>query len=200
MERFIGLFSADGRSPGREDAPDRSQPGNQRSAFRQLRADLARAVDANLDLVRRAFDLYAGAVDRLLSDESSSDPGEPRHLKLPQVLPGYRASSTLWIHNTTPAPALALRLHGSGLVSHRGESIGSESWTFEPGEIDIAPPGSSLPVAVTLQTRADLNPGVYRGYVFVTNLPAEFMTVEIEVVQPMSVDEEERWRGREQAS
>ena len=61
----------------------------QRAAFRQLRADLARAVDANLDLVRRAFDLYAGAVDRLLGTEPAASRWRQRsHLKLPPVLPG----------------------------------------------------------------------------------------------------------------
>ena len=39
-------------------------------------------------------------------------------------------------------------------------------------------------------------PGIYRGHVFVTNLPGEYLSVEIEVVQPVGVDQEQRWRQR----
>ena len=188
VDRFIRLMGDDPRPP--------SQPtGEDRSAFRQLRADLARAVDANLDLVRRAFDLYAGAIDKLLG----GDPGAgSRHFQMPPVLPGHQASSTLWIHNTTVAAATSLRLHGSELVSHMGNSISADAWRFEPTEIDIAPPGSSLPVAVDLEVSEDIPPAIYRGHVFVTNLPGEYMTVEVEVVQP--INQEQRWRDQRQAS
>lgn len=191
VERFIRLIGDDPRSTVGETA------SGDRSAFRQLRADLARAVDANLDLVRRAFDLYAGAVDRFLGGDSDAG---GRQFKLPSVLPGHRASSTLWIHNTTSAPALGLRLHGSGLISHDGESIAGDAWEFEPQEIDIAPPGSSLPVAVSLAVKDGIAPGIYRGHVFVTNLPTEFMTTEIEVVQPTAVNQEQRWQGQRRVS
>ena len=108
VERFISSMSR--TDPAAADQGESRSPSGQRAAFRQLRADLARAVDANLDLVRRAFDLYAGAVDRLLGSEPSAhDGGEGSHLKLPPVLAGHRASSTLWVHNTTssasPGPA-----------------------------------------------------------------------------------------------
>jgi hypothetical protein len=190
VERFIGVMGDDPRSP--------SQPfGEDRSAFRQLRADLARAVDANLDLVRRAFDLYAGAVDRFLGADAEAD---TRHFQMPPVLPGHGASSTLWIHNTTAAAASGLRLHGSDLVSHNRDTIPADAWRFEPTEIDIAPPGSSLPVAVDLQVSGDTAPGIYRGQVLVTNLPSEYMTVEIEVVQPVRVNQEQRWRDQRRAS
>jgi hypothetical protein len=187
VDRFIRLMGDDPR-PG--------QPaGEDRSAFRQLRADLARAVDANLDLVRRAFDLYAGAVDRLLGGVPDAD---SRHFQMPAVLPGQHASSTLWIHNTTATAASSLRLHGSDLVSHLGDTISAEAWQFEPAVIDIAPPGSSLPVAVDLHVSEDTVAGIYRGHVFVTNLPGEYMTVEVEVAQP--INQEERWRDQRQAS
>ena len=188
VDRFIRLMGDDPRPP--------SQPaGEDRSAFRQLRADLARAVDANLDLVRRAFDLYAGAVDRLLGGDPGAD---SRHFQMPAVLPGHQASSTLWIHNTTAAAASGLRLHGSDLVSHLGDTISAVGWRFEPTVIDIAPPGSSLPVMVDLQVSKDTPPAIYRGHVFVTNLPGEYMTTEIEVVQP--INQEERWQDQRQAS
>ncbi|MGH8959244.1 MAG: hypothetical protein ACRDVK_11300 [Acidimicrobiia bacterium] len=190
VESFIRLMGDDPRPP--------SKPtGSDHSAFRQLRADLARAVDANLDLVRRAFDLYAGAVDRLLGGDTAAD---GRHFKMPAVLPGREAASTLWIHNTTSAAASSLRLHGSELVSHNRDTIAADAWRFEPGEIDIAPPGSSLPVAVDLEVSGDTAPGIYRGHVFVTNLPGEYMTVEIEVVQPASINQEQRWRDQRRAS
>ena len=190
VERFIRLMGDDPRSS--------SQPiGEDRSALRQLRADLARAVDANLDLVRRAFDLYAGAVDRFLGGDASAD---SRHFQMPAILPGHQASSTLWIHNTTAAPASSLRMHGSELVSHNRDTIPADAWRFEPTEIDIAPPGSSLPVAVDLEVSGDTAPGIYRGQVLVANLPGEYMTVEIEVVQPASVNQEQRWRDQRRAS
>lgn len=187
VDRFIRLLGEDPRPP--------SQPaGDERStAFRQLRADLARAVDANLDLVRRAFDLYAGAVDRFLGGEGETD---GRHFKMPAVLPGHRASSTLWIHNTAAAAASALTLHGSDLVNHNQNVIAAEAWRFEPSEIDIAPPGASVPVAVNLDVGGETAPGIYRGHVFVTNLPGEYLSVEIEVVQPVGVNQEQRWRQR----
>ncbi|HJQ95718.1 MAG TPA: hypothetical protein VJ935_08455 [Acidimicrobiia bacterium] len=188
VERFIRLMGDDPRPPGQPASEDRS-------AFRQLRADLARAVDANLDLIRRAFDLYAGAVDRLLGGETEAD---GRHFQMPAVLPGHQASSTLWIHNTTASAASGLRLHGSDLVSHNRGTIPADAWRFEPTEIDIAPPGSSLPVAVDLAVSGDTPPGIYRGHVFVTNLPGEYMTIEIEVVQP--INQEQRWRDQRRAS
>lgn len=190
VERFIRLIGDDQRPPN-------ESGGDERSSFRQLRGDLARAVDANLDLIRRAFDLYAGAVDRLLGGDA--DAGS-RHVTLPPVLPGHRASSTFWIHNTTASAASGLRLHGSELISHNKELIPAGAWEFEPEEIDIAPAGSSLPVAVDLDIAVDTPPGIYRGHVFVTNLPTEFMTVEIEVVQPVVVNQEPRWRDQQQAS
>ena len=60
---------------------------------------------------------------------------------LSAVLPGHRASSTLWIHNTTGVAASSLRVHGSELVSHNRDTIPDDAWRFEPTEIDIAPPG-----------------------------------------------------------
>jgi hypothetical protein len=190
VDRFIRLMGDDPRPPSQ-------LAGEDRSAFRQLRGDLARAVDANLDLVRRAFDLYAGAVDRLLGGDPDTD---SRHFQMPAVLPGHQASSTLWIHNTTAAPASGLRVHGSDLVSHKRDTIPADAWRFEPAEIDIAPPGSSLPVAVDLQVSGDTAPGIYHGQVLVTNLPGEYMTVEIEVVQPASINQEQRWRDQQRAS
>ena len=194
VERFLGSIRA---TPPEEPVT----PGGQRDAFRQLRADLARAVDANLDLVRRAFDLYAGAVDRLLGSgagEAEGDVGS--HLKLPPVLPGHRASSTLWIHNTTPSESRSLRLHASDLTSHSGATISSESFEFEPAEVDIAPANSSVPIAVSLAIGPAVPPGRYRGYVFITNLAAEFLTIEIEVVAPVGASQEELWPDRRQAS
>lgn len=190
VDRFIRLLGDDPRPPSQAAGDDRS------TAFRQLRADLARAVDANLDLVRRAFDLYAGAVDRFLGGDGETD----RHFKMPAVLAGHQASSTLWIHNTAAAAASALALHGSDLVNHNRDTIAAEAWHFEPDEIDIAPPGASLPVAVNLLVRRNTAPGIYRGHVFVTNLPGEYMTVEIEVVHPVGLNQEQRWRDRQQAS
>ena len=197
VERFLGSIRAD-ESPGEEPGP----PSGQRDAFRQLRADLARAVDANLDLVRRAFDLYSGAVDRLLGTGTSGAPddGGSSHLKLPPVLPGHRATSTLWIHNTTPSESKGLRLHASNLTSHSGAIISSEGFEFEPAEIDIAPANSSVPISVGLPIGPMVPPGRYRGYVFVTNLAAEYLTIEIEVVAPVGVAQEERWQNRRQAS
>lgn len=199
VERFISSMGGTDSQPGSQ--TDARSTGSQRAAFRQLRADLARAVDANLDLVRKAFDLYAGAVDRLLGAEPApTRGGDGSHLKLPPVLPGHRASSTLWIHNTTASASPALRFHASELISHSGETIASDAFEFEPAEIDIAPPNSSLAIAVSLAIGPAVAPGCYRGHVFVTNLPTEYMTIEVEVVGPVGVNQEERWRDLRQAS
>jgi hypothetical protein len=196
VERFLGSIR-----PPEALGEERGPPGGQRDAFRQLRADLARAVDANLDLVRRAFDLYAGAVDRLLgTGPPAPDDEGGSHLKLPPVLPGHRAASTLWIHNTTHSESKGLRLHASDLTSPSGATISSEAYEFEPAEIDIAPANSSVPIAVGLAIGPAVPPGRYRGYVFVTNLAAEYLTIEVEVVAPVGVAREERWQDRRQAS
>ena len=197
VERFLSsMAKTDPPTGGQADA---RSPGGQRAAFRQLRADLARAVDANLDLVRRAFDLYSGAVDRLLGTSGAAG-GEGSHLKLPPVLAGHRASSTLWVHNTTTSASPALRLRASDLVSHTGETIAANGFEFDPAEIDIAPPNSSVAVAVTLTIDPAVAPGRYRGYVFVSNLPDEFITIEVEVVGTVGNSQEDRWRDRRQAS
>lgn len=199
VERFISSMSQ--TDPAVVDPAETRTPGGQRAAFRQLRADLARAVDANLDLVRRAFDLYAGAVDRLLGSEPSAhNDGEGSHLRLPPVLAGHRASSTLWVHNTTSSASSTLRLRATDLVSSHGESIGADGFEFDPAEIDIAPPNSSVAIAVTLTIDPAAVPGRYRGYVFVPDLPDEFMTVEVDVVGSVGGSQEDRWRDRRQAS
>ena len=199
VERFISSMAK--TDPQSENLTEGPSSGSQRAAFRQLRADLARAVDANLDLVRRAFDLYAGAVDRLLGSESSPNgDGDGSHLKLPPVIPGHRASSTIWVHNTTSSETSALRLRASDLVSSTGENIRSDAFEFEPAEVDIAPPNSSLAVGVSLTIDPDVFPGWYRGYLFVSNLPTEFMTIAVEVVGSVGVNQEDGWRARRQAS
>ena len=201
VERFISSMSPTDPLVGGQ-AEDRST-GGQRAAFRQLRADLARAVDANLDLVRRAFDLYAGAVDRLLGNEMTADGGGEggSHLKLPPVLAGHRASSTLWVHNTTTSASAGLRLRASDLVNPNGETIPADGFEFDPAEIDIAPANASVAVAISLSIGAAAAPGRYRGYLFVTNLPDEFMTIEVEVVGAVGGESlEDRWRDRRQAS
>lgn len=196
VERFLSSMArTDPPIAGQADA---GSPGGQRDAFRQLRADLARALDANLDLIRRAFDLYSGAVDRLLGTGAAA--GEGSHLKLPPVLAGHRASSTLWVHNTTSSASPALRLRASDLVSHTGETIGAGGFEFDPPEIDIAPPNSSVAVAVTLAIDPGVTPGRYRGYFFVCDLPDEFITIEVEVVGSVGNSQEDRWRDRRQAS
>ena len=199
VERFLSSMARTG--PPIAGPADAGSPGGQRAAFRQLRADLARAVDANLDLVRRAFDLYSGAVDRLLGTEASgTSAGEGSHLKLPPVLAGHRASSTLWVHNTTSSASPALCLRASDLVSHTGETIGANGFEFDPPEIDIAPPHSSVAVAVTLTVDPVVAPGRYRGYVFASDLPDEFITIEVEVVGTVGNSKEGRWADRRQAS
>lgn len=195
VERFIGSIRA--QAPPTAEG---SATGPQRDAFRQLRADLARAIDANLDLIRRAFDLYAGAVDRLLGTEAGPGGGDGSHLEMPPVLPGHRASTTMWIHNTTSQGSPALHLRASDLSSPSGESIPADCFDFEPAEIDIAPPGTSIPVAVGLAIGPSVIPGRYRGYVFVTNLPTEYMTIEVDVVAPVGVRREDQWPDRRQAS
>lgn len=196
VERFLGSMAKTEPPTGAQSEAD--PPGNQRAAFRELRADLARAVDANLDLVRRAFDLYSGAVDRLLGSSGTTG-GEGSHLKLPPVLAGHRASSTLWVHNTTSSASPALRLHASDLVSHTGRTIAATGFEFDPAEIDIAAPNSSVAVAVALTIDPAVPPGRYRGYVLVSNLPDEFITIEVEVVGAVG-SQEDRWRDRRQAS
>jgi len=208
VERFLSSMSGTASKAGNHTEPGSTGPGtggpgtggSQRSAFRQLRADLARAVDANLDLIRKAFDLYAGAVDRILGAEQAGAGDASSHLTMPPVLPGHRASSTLWIHNTTSSMSPALRIHASDLVSHSGDVIKSNAFEFDPAEIDIAPPDSSLAVAVSLAVDAGVAPGRYRGHVFVTNLPTEYMTIEVEVVGPVGANQGERWQARRQAS
>jgi hypothetical protein len=198
VERFISsMATTEPRNENRSEGPPAA---SQRAAFRQLRADLARAVDANLDLVRRAFDLYAGAVDRLLGNESSNVDGDGSHLKLPPVIPGHRASSTIWVHNTTSAETAGLAVRASDLVSSTGQIIRADAFEFEPAEVDIAPPNSSLAVGVSLTIDPDVVPGWYRGYLFVSSLPAEFMTIAVEVVGPVGVNQEDGWRQRRQAS
>ena len=195
VERFLASIRTT-ESRSEEPVP----PRGQRDAFRQLRADLARAVDANLDLVRRAFDLYSGAVDRLLGSEPAADGGGGSHLTMPPVLPGHQASSTLWIHNTTSSESGTLRIHASDLTSHSGATISADGFQFEPAEIEIAPANSSIPIAVELEIGPAVPAGTYRGYVFVTNLAAEYLTIEVEVVAPIGATQEERWRDRRQAS
>jgi hypothetical protein len=113
----------------------------------------------------------------------------PRHppketLVLPPAGPGLDSEVSLWLHNTTSSPALAVELHGTALLSATGRSIPSDAVSLLPDWLDSVPAGTSREVRLRVRVPAGQAAATYHGMVVTTAAPAEPMALSLEVHGP----------------
>ena len=96
---------------------------------------------------------------------------EQRDLRLPDVAPGGRVSTHLWLHNTTDSAATGLRPWCPGLTSHRGVALPSSVVTCAPDRIERLDPGGSADLLVTAAVGEDVPAGTFHGLLLVDGLP-----------------------------
>jgi hypothetical protein len=153
---------------------DRPEPG-----FAQLRTSVARALDLYSDLVRRSFEGYADLVEQRLRDravrfhDAGPGPGE--------LVVQAPAAATVWLHNTTDQPALAV-LRLTTLTAHDGSTVPGSAGRFDPAEVRIAP-GASVAARLAVGL-AGVAPGVYRGHVLAQGLPDAALALRLVVTAP----------------
>ncbi len=187
VERFVELFDhfradaptgsaaadASGGAPTSEPGPGRPPPSVHfridDGVRRRLQADAQRALEGYLDVLRRVGELGLPFLDGTVP-EGGGALGDG--LELPDLAPGGRTSTRLWLHNSTGSAVTMLRPWTSGLVSHDGSTLGSAPVTFRPERIDRLDPGTSAEILVAAAAPPDAPPGLYHGQIFVEGLPA----------------------------
>src|SRR5262249_47382834 len=113
--------------------------------------------------------------------ESQTSTPEGDGLILPDIRPGGRVSARLWLHNTTPTAAVALRSWCPGLVSHRGATLPQDAVTCAPERVDYLESGVSREVLVTVSVNDSTVPGRYHGQLLVDGLPDAVFPLSITV-------------------
>jgi DNA polymerase II small subunit/DNA polymerase delta subunit B len=103
---------------------------------------------------------------------------------LPPAGPGHVSEVSLWIHNTTTSPALAVELHGTALLSATGRSIPADVVSLVPDRLDSVAAGSGREVRLRVRVPADQAAATYHGMVLSTAAPAEPMALSLEVRGP----------------
>ncbi len=135
-----------------------------------LQADMQRAADSYLAIMGQMNEAGLRFLDatRWWQQAPSTEQGE---LRLPDVAPGGRVSARLWLHNTTAAPAVALRPWCPGLTSPNGASLPTHTVTCAPERIARLEPDASAELLVTAAVEDTAAPGVYHGQLLVDELP-----------------------------
>jgi hypothetical protein len=179
--RLVGDFGADrvDRGGSETDGSGRVRMVADDSAYRRLQADLERALEGYLRLLRELHETALPLLGR--TDDGSATDGSGR-LELPQVRPGGSSSGRVWLHNTSAAEAHALRPWTPGLCTHSGAAIEPGHVTFDPPLVPTLPIDESAALLVMVSAPPDAAPGVYHGVLLVENLPEQSMPLAVEVV------------------
>ena len=187
VERFVELFDGyrggASAASGTRAGPSRPAPAVffrvDDSARRRMQAEAQRALESYFDVLRRVGDLSFGYLDGGRSErEGAAGDG----LELPDVAPGGRTSTRLWLHNSTGSAAAGLRPWTSGLVSHDGSTLGAELVAFRPERVDRLDPGASTEILVAVTAPADAPLGLYHGQILVEGLDTTAFPVRVRVV------------------
>lgn len=176
IEGFIAVLGSQQQPPslGVEEAKGQ-EPG-----FAQVRTSVARALDLYADLVRRSFEGYADLIEQSLRTQGvrlgGADDGSAELTV--QAPAGGWADGTVWLHNTTDQPALAV-LHLTSLTAHDGRVVPGTAASFEPEAVRVAA-GASASARLALPLDA-VPPGLYRGHVLAAGLPDAALPVRLVV-------------------
>jgi hypothetical protein len=134
----------------------------------RLAGDVAEAMAA---LVRVLQDLA-----ELAGDAARGDRGGER-LEVAVSAPGAQGTATLWVHNTTAAPA-TLTLGASDLVGTMGR-IPSIAVSFAPRSLGTVPAGTSRSATVVVRTHPGARPGDYHGVVTGVGTPGAVLALRV---------------------
>ena len=189
VEQFAELFSRfsetvsandDGNAPpGREAEPAvqfRMGPG---PADNRLRSEMNRALDAYVAVLRQLGEVSLAPFGT--GRTQAATPGTER-LVLPEVAPGGRCSSRIWLHNATSSAVTAVRPWTGALASHFGATLSDETVTFDPQVVSRLDPGESHELLVTACIAEDAALGSYHGQILVEHLPDVVLPLTIVVV------------------
>jgi hypothetical protein len=134
----------------------------------RLAGDVAEAMAA---MVRVIQDLAELAGDAVRGDRD----GERLEVAVPD--PGGEGTATLWVHNTTAAPA-TVTLEASDLVGTMGR-IPSIAVTFEPRSLGTVPAGTSRSATVLVRTHPGARPGDYHGVITGVGTPGGVVALRV---------------------
>jgi len=188
VERFVEMFAeftaASGNggaaAPGRGWIPPFWLGGTDGS-MRQMQSDMLRASDAYLAVLSQLNEASMRFFTAGRWWEPQKAGGDD--VSLPDVAPGGRASSRLWLHNTTSATANGLRPWSPGLTSPSGADIPSTAVTCQPERIDRLEPGSSRELVITVAVDEGATPGTYHGQLLVDGQPDIVFPLRVSVRQ-----------------
>jgi hypothetical protein len=147
------------------------------AAWSRFRAELARVVDVNLDLVRNAFNLYGSMADSAVFPTD----GSAGRLSLSPGLPGSESCGVVWLHNFDETPRVGVALVGSKLSASQGEPIDDPGWLFSPPTVDV-PARSAVSVLAKVTVPPDTPSGVFEGTISATGLQGRPIDVRLEVI------------------
>jgi hypothetical protein len=162
------------------DGADGAEPG-----FHQLRADMARALDVYVDLLRRTFDSYADLAEATLhrrpagsgsgNGAEAGDPGGGGALTLTTI--AGVAEGPLWLHNTTGAEVAPDPVRPTALTAHGGAAIPADRVTVDPPTLPAVAAHGSAGAVVRVDARG-APPGRYAGHLL-TSRAALALYVEV---------------------
>jgi hypothetical protein len=142
--------------------------GRKDQGLDRLAGDVVEATVAMVRVIQDLAELAGGA--------TSGDPGgDLLEVAVPE--PGGEGTATLWVHNTTDAPA-TLTLAASDLVGPAGR-IPSVAVTFEPRSLGAVPAGASRSATVLVRTHPGARPGDYHGAVTGVGPPGAVLALRV---------------------
>ena len=153
---------------------------------RAIARDLGPAAQPRADLAGRLAQAWLGLVDAATAQLRDDAPRHPptATLVLPAAGPGLDSEASLWIHNTTSSPAVAVDLHATALLSTTGRTIPADAVSLVPGRLDLVPAGTSREVRLRVRVPPGQAAATYHGMVVTTAAPAEPMPTVLEVRGP----------------
>ncbi len=138
--------------------------------FDRLAGDVVEATVAMLRVIQDLAELAAGPAP-------GDRDGERLEVAVPE--PGGEGTATLWVHNTTVAPA-TLTLAASDLVGQMGR-IPAIAVTFLPRSLGSVPAGTSRSATVLVRTHPGARPGDYHGVVTADGHPGAVLALRVAV-------------------
>ncbi len=138
--------------------------------FDRLAGDVVEATVAILRVMQDLAELTGGTTP---GDRG----GERLEVAVPE--PGGEGTATLWVHNTTGAPA-TLSLAASDLVGQMGR-IPAIAVTFSPRSLGTVPAGTSRSATVLVRTHPGARPGDYQGVVTADGAPEAVLALRVTV-------------------
>ena len=93
------------------------------------------------------------------------------------------AVAEIWLHNGTSSAVGPLVLRCGELRNSDGKRLKGAKVRFDPREVESLPARSSRTVAVSLVSKDELRPGVYRGTIQARGAPRLWLPVEV-VIAP----------------